>query len=161
MFSQDWDSLRGTIICKWSKCKTSHLRTTQSPTCCKLRVCIDPQDLNRWLQLAQYPMPTIEDILPDLSEAKCFSVLDAKDGFWHVRLEYESSLMTKFNSSFGRFRWLSMPFWINTASPAPSTGGVTGCQKHTWWHTCDKKRKDTGRSPRKSWQKLYAAHGKM
>lgn len=64
----------------------------------KLRVCIDPQDLNKGLQRAHYPMPTIEDILPDLSEAKCFSVLDAKDGFWHVRLDYESSLMTTFNS---------------------------------------------------------------
>lgn len=60
-------------------------------------------------------MPTIEDILPDLSEAKCFSVHDAKDGFWHVRLDYESSLMTTFNSPFGRFRLLRMPFGINTA----------------------------------------------
>ena len=60
-------------------------------------------------------MPTIEDILPDLSNAKRFSVLDAKDGFWHVRLDYESSLMTTFNSPFGRFRWLRMPFGINTA----------------------------------------------
>ena len=81
----------------------------------KLRVCIDPQDLNKGLQRAHYPMPTIEDILPDLSKAKCFSVLDAKDGFWHVRLDYESSLMTTFNSPFGRFRWLRMPFGINTA----------------------------------------------
>ena len=60
-------------------------------------------------------MPTIEDILPDLSNAKCFSVLDAEDGFWHVRLDYESSLMTTFNSPSGRFRWLRMPFGINTA----------------------------------------------
>lgn len=81
----------------------------------KLRVCIDPQDLNKGLQRAHYPMPTIDDILPDLSDAKCFSVLDAKDGFWHVRLDYESSLMTTFNSPFGRFRWLRMPFGINTA----------------------------------------------
>lgn len=81
----------------------------------KLRLCIDPQDLNKGLQRAHYPMPTIEDILPDLSNAKCFSVLDAKHGFWHVRLDYESSVMTTFNSPFGRFRWLRMPFGINTA----------------------------------------------
>lgn len=53
----------------------------------KLRVCIDPQDLKNGLQRAHYPMPTNEDILPDLSNAKCLTVLDAKDGFWHIRLD--------------------------------------------------------------------------
>lgn len=50
----------------------------------KLRVCIDPQDLNIGLQRAHYPMPNIEDILPDLPEVKCFSVLNAKEEFWHA-----------------------------------------------------------------------------
>ena len=54
----------------------------------KLRFCIDPQPLNKALKRNHYPLPTIDDILPDLSQARCFSVLDAKNGFWHVQLDY-------------------------------------------------------------------------
>ena len=58
-------------------------------------------------------MKTIDDILPDLNNAKVFSILDAKNGFWHVELEEESSYLTTFNTSFGRYKWLRMPFGIS------------------------------------------------
>ena len=58
----------------------------------KLRICLDPQDRNRALQRSHYPFPVIQQILPDLTNAKVFSVVDAKDGFWHVPLDYDSSL---------------------------------------------------------------------
>jgi hypothetical protein len=35
---------------------------------------------------ATEPLPTIEDLLPDFSKAKIISVVDAKNGFWHVEL---------------------------------------------------------------------------
>jgi len=47
----------------------------------KLRLCIDPKDLNKALKHSHYPMPTIEEILPELSTAKVFSVADARHGF--------------------------------------------------------------------------------
>ena len=47
----------------------------------KVRLCIDPKPLNQALRRNHYPMPIIEDILPELSKARCFSVLDAKNGF--------------------------------------------------------------------------------
>ena len=62
----------------------------------KLRICLDPQDLNRALKRPHYPMPTVEEILPHLSNAKVFSILDAKDGFWQVKLDEESSYLTTF-----------------------------------------------------------------
>lgn len=80
----------------------------------KLRVCIDPRDLNKAINRSHYPLPTIEDILPDLSKAKVFSVLDAKNGFWHIELDEESSYLTTFNTPFGRFRWLRMPMGISS-----------------------------------------------
>ncbi len=82
----------------------------------KLRICLDPKDLNQHLQRSHYPIPTIEDILPDLKNAKIFSVLDARNGFWHVKLDKESSLLTTFNTPYGRYRWLRMPFGISSAS---------------------------------------------
>ena len=48
-------------------------------------------------------------------KAKVFSVLDAKSGFWQVKLLESSSYYTTFNTLFGRFRWLRMPFGISSA----------------------------------------------
>lgn len=48
----------------------------------KLRICIDPSNLNKVIKRSHHPMPTIEETVADLSNAKVFSVLDAKDGFW-------------------------------------------------------------------------------
>ncbi|XP_062596409.1 uncharacterized protein K02A2.6-like [Saccostrea cucullata] len=76
----------------------------------KVRICIDPKDLNKALKRSHYPLPTIEEILPNLSRAKVFSVLDARNGFWHAELDKESSMLTTFNTPFGRFRWFRMPY---------------------------------------------------
>ncbi|KAK5866505.1 hypothetical protein PBY51_020693 [Eleginops maclovinus] len=93
----------------------SSLVTVQKPNG-KPRICIDPRPLNKALKRSHFPLPTIDDILPDLSRAKVFTVCDVKHGFWHVKLEEESSYLTTFSTPFGRFRWLRMPMGI---SPAP------------------------------------------
>lgn len=82
----------------------------------KLRICIDPKPLNQALKRSHYPMPVVDDILPELANAKVFSVCDVKNGFWHVELDEASSMLTTFGTPFGRYRWLRMPFGI---SPAP------------------------------------------
>ena len=46
----------------------------------KLRLCIDPKDLNKALKRSHYPMP-IEEMLPELSKAKVFSVAGARMDF--------------------------------------------------------------------------------
>ena len=51
----------------------------------KIRLCIDPKPLNQALKCNCYPLPVIDDLLPELSKAKVFSVVDAKNGFWHVQ----------------------------------------------------------------------------
>ena len=81
----------------------------------QIRVCIDPKDLNRVLRRSHYPTPTIDEMLPELSRAKVFSTVDAKNGFWHVELDDDSSRLTTFNSPFGRFCWLRLPFGLCTA----------------------------------------------
>ena len=56
----------------------SSLVAVQKPG--KLRVCIDPRDLNRAIKRPKYQTPTVDEVLPKLSKAKVFTVLDAKDG---------------------------------------------------------------------------------
>ncbi|CAB4011376.1 Hypothetical predicted protein [Paramuricea clavata] len=52
-----------------------------------VRLCIDPKPLNKALKRNHYPHPhpDIEDLLPNLAKSKVFSVVDAKNGFWHVQ----------------------------------------------------------------------------
>ena len=77
-----------------------------------IRLCIDPKQLNKALKRNHYPLLTIDDILPDLPGACCFSVLDAKSGYWHVELDEPSSLATTFGTPWGRYQWLLMPFGL-------------------------------------------------
>ena len=81
----------------------------------KLRICLDPKDLNQAIQREHYPLPTIEDVATRLHGAKVFTKLDVKSGFWHVKLDEESSFLTTFNTPFGRYRWKRMPFGIRSA----------------------------------------------
>ena len=61
-------------------------------------------------------MPTLDDFLPELTEAKIFSVLVVKSGFWHIELDKSSSKLTTFGMPYERYRWSRMPFGI---APAP------------------------------------------
>jgi len=78
----------------------------------KLRICLDPCDLNEAIQRPKYQMPTLEEILPKLSKAKVFTTLDAKDGFYQIGLDEESNKKTAIWTPFGRNRYLRMPFGI-------------------------------------------------
>ena len=67
----------------------------------RLRLCLDPQDLNKAIQREHYPLPTIEEIGTRLHGAKLFTTLDVRHGFWHIALDEESSLLTTFNTPLG------------------------------------------------------------
>ena len=75
----------------------------------KLRICLDPRDLNKAIRREHYQMPTVEEVVTRLTQAKKFTVVDAKDGFWQKRLDTGSSYKTTFNTPFGRYRWKRMP----------------------------------------------------
>lgn len=81
----------------------------------KIRLCLDPKDLNQVIQREHYPLPTIEDVATHLHGAKVFTKLDVRNGFWHIKLDESSSYLTTFNTPFGRYRWKRMPFGIRSA----------------------------------------------
>ena len=78
----------------------------------QLRICLDPKDLNKAIRREHHVIPTLEEILPKLAGAKFFSIVDAKCGSWNVNLDLESSYLTTFNSPFGLYRFLRMPFGL-------------------------------------------------
>ena len=81
----------------------------------KIRICLDPRDLNKALKRPKYQMPTLEELLPKLGKAKVFSTLDAKDGFYQIALDKESSMKTAFWTLCGRYCYKQMPFGISVA----------------------------------------------
>ena len=81
----------------------------------RLRICIDPQNLNAAIQREHYQLPTIEEITSRLAGTKYFSKVDANSGYWQIPLDEESSYLTTFGTPFGRFRFLRLPFGLNCA----------------------------------------------
>ena len=78
-----------------------------------------PRDMksgDKALKRPHHPMRTVEDFASRMPNATVFSTLDARSGFWQIKLDHESSLLTTFSIPFGRFRILRMPFGITSAS---------------------------------------------
>ena len=82
----------------------------------KLRVCIDPHELNKALIRERFTLPILDDVLHELREAKMLSKADLSSGYWHVKLDEASSLLTTFQTCFGRYRWLRLPFGLSVSS---------------------------------------------
>ena len=81
----------------------------------KARLCIDPQDLNKNIKREHYYSKTIDEILPLLHGATKISAGDTNKGYWHIELDYESSLLCTFNTPFGRFRPKRLPFGVKVS----------------------------------------------
>ena len=81
----------------------------------KVRICIDPKDLNKSIKREHHPMKSIDDVIASIPDANVFSVLDAKSGFLQIKLDTQSSYLTTFNTPLGRYRWLRLPFGVKSA----------------------------------------------
>ena len=81
-----------------------------------LRLYLDPRDLNKAIKREHYQLPTIEEIVSRQAGNKVFSVLDANSAFWQIPLDNESSLLTTFNTPFGRYKFLRLPFGLNSSA---------------------------------------------
>lgn len=75
----------------------------------KLRICLDPRDLNKAIKREYYQLPAIEEITTRLAGAKIFSELDANSGYWQIPLDPASQKLTTFNTPFGRYCFCRMP----------------------------------------------------
>ena len=81
----------------------------------KLRICLDPSDLNKATK-RHHHLLTTEEILSKLSNAKVFTKLDASCGYWQIPVDADSSKLLTFNTPFGRHRFKKMPYGLHSAS---------------------------------------------
>ena len=75
----------------------------------KLRIYLDPTNLNKAVIQEPYCSKTPEDIAHLLANAKVITFTDCLKGFCHEELDEDSSYLTTFNTEFGWFRFTRMP----------------------------------------------------
>ena len=75
----------------------------------KLRICLDPRDLNEALEREPYDTRFVDEITAKLQEMTVFTIVDFKKGYWMVVLHPESRKLTCMALPFGRFQWTRLP----------------------------------------------------
>ena len=82
----------------------------------KLRICLDPSDLNKATKRHHHHLPTTEEILSKLSKRKVFTKLDASCVYWQIPIDADSLKLFSFNTPFRRHRFKRMPYGLHSAS---------------------------------------------
>lgn len=81
-----------------------------------VRICLDPRELNKAVLREHHHIPTLEDISFKFTNMTTFTIVDMKNGYWHVPLDKKSQLLTTFNTPYGRYCFKRLPFGINSAA---------------------------------------------
>ena len=71
----------------------------------KLRICLDPRDLNEALEREPYHTRSVDEITAKFQGMTVFTIVDFKKGYWVVVLHPESRKLTCMVLSFDRFQW--------------------------------------------------------
>ena len=79
----------------------------------KLRICLDPKDLNKAIISENHKAPTLKEIAHVLTGATKFSKVDGNKAFFGMHLTEEASLLTMFNTHLRRYRFLCVPFGMS------------------------------------------------
>ena len=79
----------------------------------KLRVCLDPRTINKALHFNIHNAKTFSELNSHIGKVMYASKIDANSGFWTLPMDPDSQLLTMFNTPWGRFCFLKMPFGLN------------------------------------------------
>ncbi|XP_060673257.1 uncharacterized protein LOC125420382 [Ziziphus jujuba] len=80
-----------------------------------LRLCVDYRALNKVTVRNKYPIPLIADLFDQLSEAKFFTKLDLRSGYYQVRIAEGDEEKITCVTRYGAFEFLVMPFGLTNA----------------------------------------------
>ena len=89
---------------------------------------IDYRALIKVTRKFTWPMPKIEDIFSKLNGATYFTTLDLQAGYHHIPLDKPSIPKMAFNSPFGKYEYIRVPFGLAQA-PAYFQELMTGILK--------------------------------
>ncbi|KAJ8880956.1 hypothetical protein PR048_017429 [Dryococelus australis] len=78
----------------------------------QIRLCVNLTRLNDSVKRKRMTIPTVEESLARLQNARMFLKLDANSGYWQEPLEEKSRLLTTFITLFSKFCFNRLPFGI-------------------------------------------------
>ena len=68
--------------------------------------------MSRSIHCNHHKVPTVEEVAHKFANSHYFTKLNTLHGYWSIVLDEESSLLTTFNSPFGRCCFLHLPFGL-------------------------------------------------
>ena len=81
----------------------------------KMRLVINYQPLNKFLQDDKFPLPYKSSLFQYIADARIFSKFDLKAGFWQLGVHPEERFKTAFTVPNAHYQWTVMPFGLKTA----------------------------------------------
>ena len=81
-----------------------------------IRICLDMRQANCAILREKHPVPTVEETLQEISEAKVFSKLDLNMAFHQIELHPDSRDITTFAAPDGLYRYKRLLFGVNMAT---------------------------------------------
>ena len=90
-----------------------------------LQFCVDYRRLNEISRKDSYPIPRIDETLRTIAAAKYISKVDVISAFHRICVKNGDEWKTAFNTRFGLYEWLVIPFGL--------TGAPTTFQRYINW----------------------------
>lgn len=80
-----------------------------------LEIHVDYSKLSEGIRRDSYPPLCVNKLIVSLGDAKVFSTLNAKSGYWQVKVDEEYSDKTAILSHHGLYRYVKMQFYLKYA----------------------------------------------
>ena len=81
-----------------------------------LRFCVEYRGLNEMTIKNRFPFPLIQETLARLQNARWYTKLELRDGYYYLRISEGKEWKTAFRTRYGHFEYQVMPFGHTNAS---------------------------------------------
>ena len=81
----------------------------------ELRLVVDYRGLNAQTLPDKFPLPLIDVVIDKMHDAKIFSRLDLRNGFYQIRMLPNDIFKTSFTTPLGLYEWVVMPMGLINA----------------------------------------------